>query len=91
MERYTPCKFCSVPIRFEITAEGKETMPISVRTGKPHWAECEDEQVKRRKAAQKRKRKGLTAAEYKRFMIDQHKPDLPGQLKLFKDGRKSNR
>ena len=85
MERYTPCKFCNVPIRFEVTASGHK-MPISVRTGKPHWGECHDEQVKRSKAAHKRK--GLTAAEYKRLMIDQHKPDLPGQLKLFKDGRK---
>ena len=82
MENYKPCKFCKLPIRFEWTATGQK-MPISLRTGKPHWGECQDAQVAQ--AKQRERRTGLTAEERERLSIGKHKPDEPGQLPLFKE------
>ena len=80
MENYKPCKFCKRPIRWERTRTGK-LMPISLRTGNPHWGECQDAQVAQ--AKRKEQRAGLTAAERERLNIGKHKPDEPGQLQLF--------
>ena len=77
MENYKPCKL-------EITASGQK-MPTSLRTGKPHWDECQDAQVAQ--AKQKKQRAGLTAEECKRLSIGKHKPDQPGQLKLFGENK----